>query len=161
MQEVSPASRPIIFWSPIFRSRNPHTPSPSNATDSTTASSSAPERCPASGAAAAASFLPVSGGGGLIHFNITGHPPKTAHDYVAAGYRAVTANYFETLGVPLLQGRLIRSADNEHSASVVVINAAMAHVYFPNENPLGKRMRFRSYAGQPDPPHDGNRRRGG
>jgi putative ABC transport system permease protein len=93
-------------------------------------------------AAAAASFLPVSGGGGLIHFNITGHPPKTAHDYVAAGYRAVTANYFETLGVPLLQGRLIRSADNEHSASVVVINAAMAHVYFPNENPLGKRMQI-------------------
>jgi putative ABC transport system permease protein len=93
-------------------------------------------------AAAAASFLPVSGGGGLIHFNITGHPPKTAHDYVAAGYRAVTANYFETLGVPLLQGRLIRSADNEKSPSVVVINAAMAHVYFPNENPLGKRMQI-------------------
>jgi putative ABC transport system permease protein len=93
-------------------------------------------------AVAAASFLPVSGGGGLIHFNITGHPPKTAHDYVAAGYRAVTANYFETLGVPLLQGRLIRSADNEKSPSVVVINAAMAHVYFPNENPLGKRMQI-------------------
>jgi putative ABC transport system permease protein len=97
---------------------------------------------PGGRAAAAASFLPVSGGGGLIHFNITGHPPKTAHDYVAAGYRAVTANYFETLGVPLLQGRLIRSADNEKSPSVVVINAAMAHVYFPNENPLGKRMQI-------------------
>ena len=93
-------------------------------------------------AAAAASFLPVSGGGGLIHFNISGHPPKTAHDYVAAGYRAVTANYFETLGVPLLQGRLIHPADNEKSPSVVVINAAMAHVYFPNENPLGKRMQI-------------------
>jgi putative ABC transport system permease protein len=102
-------------------------------------------------AAAAASFLPVSGGGGLIHFNITGHPPKTAHDYVAAGYRAVTANYFETLGVPLLQGRLIRSADNEHSASVVVINAAMAHVYFPNENPLGKRMQIGATPDNPIP----------
>ncbi len=92
--------------------------------------------------AAAASFLPVSGGGGLIHFNISGHPPKTAHDYVAAGYRAVTANYFETLGVPLLQGRLIRPADNEKSPSVVVINATMAHVYFPNESPLGRRMQI-------------------
>ena len=93
-------------------------------------------------AAAAASFLPVSGGGGLIHFNISGHPPKTAHDYVAAGYRAVTANYFETLGVPLLQGRLIRPADDEKSPSVVVINATMAHVYFPNESPLGRRMQI-------------------
>jgi putative ABC transport system permease protein len=92
--------------------------------------------------AAAASFLPVSGGGGLIHFNITGHPPKTPHDYVAAGYRAVSANYFETLGVPLLQGRLIAFSDKERSPSVVVINATMAHVYFPNENPLGKRMQI-------------------
>jgi putative ABC transport system permease protein len=93
-------------------------------------------------AASAASFLPVSGGGGLIHFNITGHPPKTPHDYVAAGYRAVTANYFETLGVPLLQGRLITFADNEKNPSVVVINATLARVYFPNENPLGKRMQI-------------------
>jgi putative ABC transport system permease protein len=93
-------------------------------------------------AAAAASFLPVSGGGGLIQFNITNRPPRTPHDYVAAGYRAVTANYFETLGVPLLQGRLITSADNEKHPSVVVINATMAHVYFPSENPLGKRVQI-------------------
>jgi putative ABC transport system permease protein len=92
--------------------------------------------------AAAASFLPVSGGGSLIHFNITGRPPKTPHDYVAAGYRAVTANYFETLGIPLLQGRLISTSDTERSPSAVVINATMAHVYFPNENPLGKRMQI-------------------
>ena len=93
-------------------------------------------------AAAAASFLPVSGGGGLIQFNITGRPPRTPHDYVAAGFRAVTANYFETLGVPLLHGRLITSADNEKNPSVVVINATMARSYFPDENPLGKRLQI-------------------
>jgi putative ABC transport system permease protein len=92
--------------------------------------------------AAAASFLPVSGAGSLIHFNITGRPPKTPHDYVAAGYRAVTANYFETLGIQLLQGRLISTSDTERSPSAVVINATMAHVYFPNENPLGKRLQI-------------------
>jgi putative ABC transport system permease protein len=93
-------------------------------------------------AAAAASFLPVSGGGGLIQFNIAGRPPRTPHDYVAAGYRAVTANYFETLGVPLLRGRLITSADNEKNPSVVVINSTMAQIYFPGENPLGKRVQI-------------------
>jgi putative ABC transport system permease protein len=93
-------------------------------------------------AAAAATFLPVSGGGGLLHFNITGRPPKTPHDYVAAGYRAVTASYFETLGVPLLQGRLLTASDNEKAPSVVVINSTMAHIYFPNENPLGKRLQI-------------------
>jgi putative ABC transport system permease protein len=90
----------------------------------------------------AASTLPVSGTGGLIHFNIYGRPPKTPHDYIAAGYRAVTANYFETLGVPLLQGRFIAPADIEKAPSVVVINATMARAYFPGENPLGKRLQI-------------------
>jgi putative ABC transport system permease protein len=92
--------------------------------------------------AGAASFLPVSGGGSVIHFNITGHPPKTPHDYVAAGYRTVTPNYMETLGVPLLQGRLLTPADNERAPAVAVINASMAKTYFPNENPLGKRIQL-------------------
>jgi putative ABC transport system permease protein len=92
--------------------------------------------------AGAASFLPVSGGGGMLHFNIEGRPPKTPHDYLAAGYRAITPQYMETLGVPLLQGRNITAADNEKSPSVVVINATMARTYFPGENPLGKRLQL-------------------
>jgi putative ABC transport system permease protein len=92
--------------------------------------------------AGAASFLPVSGGGSVIHFNITGHPPKTPHDYVAAGYRTVTPNYLETLGVPLLRGRMLTPADNDKTPAVVVINASMAAKYFPNENPLGKRLQL-------------------
>jgi putative ABC transport system permease protein len=98
--------------------------------------------------AAAASFLPVSGGGGLLHFNITGRPPKTPHDYLAAGYRTITPSYFETLGVPLLQGRLFRPADREKGPAVVLINAAMARTYFPLENPLGKRIQV---GATPDP----------
>jgi putative ABC transport system permease protein len=93
-------------------------------------------------AAGAASFLPVSGGGSVIHFNISGRPPKSANDFTAAGYRTVTPNYFETLGVPLLQGRLIAAADTEKAPAVVMINANMARLYFPNENPLGKHMQL-------------------
>jgi putative ABC transport system permease protein len=92
--------------------------------------------------AGAASFLPVSGGGSIIHFNITGHPPKTPHDYVAAGYRTVTPNYLETLGVPLLQGRLLTPRDSEKAPAVVVINATMAKTHFAGENPLGKRIQL-------------------
>jgi putative ABC transport system permease protein len=91
---------------------------------------------------AAASFLPISGGGGLIHFNITGRPPKSPKEFTAAGYRTVIANYFETLAVPLLQGRLINAGDQEKSPAVVVINSTMARTYFPNENPLGKRLQL-------------------
>ena len=92
--------------------------------------------------AGAASFLPVSGGGSLIQFNIEGRPPKTPHDYVAAGYRTVTPKYMETMGVPLLQGRNIAAGDVEKAPAVVVINASMARTYFPGENPLGKRMQI-------------------
>ncbi len=98
--------------------------------------------------AAAASFLPVSGGGGLLHFNITGRPPKSPHDYIAAGYRTITPNYFETLGVPLLQGRLLTPADREKAPAVVLINATMARTYFSGENPLGKRIQV---GATPDP----------
>jgi len=92
--------------------------------------------------------LPVSGGGGLLHFNIAGRPPKGPQDYTAAGYRTVSPNYFETLGIPLQQGRLITAGDTETSPPVVVINAAMARTYFPNENPLGKRIEI---GATPDP----------
>jgi putative ABC transport system permease protein len=92
--------------------------------------------------AGAASFLPVSGGGSIIHFNIKGRPPKTPHEFIAAGYRAITPNYLETLGVPLLRGRTITAADQEKSPAVVVINATMAKTFFANENPLGKFMQL-------------------
>ena len=92
--------------------------------------------------AGAASFLPVSGGGSIIHFNIHGRAPKSAHDFVAAGYRTITPNYLETLGIPLLQGRRFTDADNDKAPAVVVINATMARTFFPGENPLGKRMQL-------------------
>jgi putative ABC transport system permease protein len=92
--------------------------------------------------AAAASFLPVSGGGSIIHFNITGRPPKSPHEFIAAGYRTITPSYLETIGVPLLHGRLFTRADNEKSPAVVLINATMARTFFHSENPLGKRLQL-------------------
>ncbi|MGB0034185.1 MAG: ABC transporter permease [Candidatus Acidiferrales bacterium] len=92
--------------------------------------------------AGAASFLPMSGGGSIIHFNINGRPPKSPHEFIAAGYRTVTPNYLETLGVPLVAGRMITDADSEISPAVVLINSSMAREFFPGESPLGKRMQL-------------------
>jgi putative ABC transport system permease protein len=92
--------------------------------------------------AAAASSLPVSSGGGAIHFNIYGRPPKSPHEFTAAGYFTVTPHYFETISVPLLQGRFLAASDTEKAPAVVVINATMARTYWPNESPLGKRMQL-------------------
>ncbi|HKV24906.1 MAG TPA: ABC transporter permease [Candidatus Acidoferrum sp.] len=92
--------------------------------------------------AAAASFLPVSGGGSIIHFNIAGRPPKSPKEFIAAGYRTITPSYLETLGVPLLQGRLFTPSDTDQAPPVVLINATMARTFFPNLNPLGQHLQL-------------------
>jgi putative ABC transport system permease protein len=90
----------------------------------------------------AATFLPMSGNGSIIHFNIYGRPPKSPHEYTAAGYRAMSAGYLETLGVPLLAGRTIKQTDDEKAPAVVVVNASFAKEYFTGASPLGKRMQL-------------------
>jgi putative ABC transport system permease protein len=92
--------------------------------------------------ASAASFLPLSGSGSIIHFNIQGRPPKSAHEFITASYRAVGADYLKTLGVPLVQGRFFTDADREGAPAVVIINQTMARTYFPNKNPLGEHMQL-------------------
>ena len=91
---------------------------------------------------AAASFLPVSGQGSVIHFNIQGRPPRNGSEYIMANYRTVSSEYFQTLRIPLLQGRWIENTDRENTPPIVVINEAMAKTYFPNESPLGKKMQI-------------------
>ena len=92
--------------------------------------------------ASAASTMPVSGQGAIIHFNIQGRAPKTPSDYIMAGYRVVSPGYFETLGIPLITGRSIEQRDALTAPSVVVLNQAMAKKFFPGENPLGKRLQI-------------------
>jgi len=92
--------------------------------------------------AGAATFLPVSGGGSIIHFNIQGKPPKSPHEFTAAGYRAITPGYFEALKIPLSQGRFFTAADNDKAPAVCIINSTMARTYFHGESPLGKRMQL-------------------
>jgi putative ABC transport system permease protein len=92
--------------------------------------------------AGAATTLPVTGTGSAIHFNIEGRAPKSPHDYVVIGYRPVTAGYLETLRVPLIRGRFIASSDTEGTPYVAVINQAAARQYFPDGDPIGKRIQL-------------------
>jgi putative ABC transport system permease protein len=97
---------------------------------------------PGVNAAAAASFLPASGPGAILHFNVFGHPPRNASEYITANYRAVSAEYMQALRIPLLEGRWVTDADRETRQSVVVINHAMAKTFFGDQSPLGKRMQI-------------------
>jgi putative ABC transport system permease protein len=99
-------------------------------------------------AAGAASFLPVSGGGSILHFNIQGRPPQSPAEYVMANYRVVDSGYLKVLQIPLLEGRWIADSDREGSVPVVVINRSMARKFFPNQSPIGRRFQVGT---TPDP----------
>lgn len=58
----------------------------------------------------------------------------------AANHYRVTAGYFQVMGIPLVRGRLLTDQDTLASQPVVLINETMARRFFPDENPLGKRL---------------------
>jgi len=59
----------------------------------------------------------------------------------AAERSSVTPNYFHLLEMPLLRGRLFNDLDTDKAPQVAVINEAFARMYWPEQNPLGKRFR--------------------
>ncbi len=92
--------------------------------------------------AGAASTLPVSGSGAIIHFNIQGRAPKSPHDYVLANYRVVTPGYLKAIGMRLINGRWFTEADTETAPFAVVINCTMAKTFFPDSSPIGKYLKL-------------------
>jgi len=55
---------------------------------------------------------------------------------------AVTPGYFETLGIPLVEGRLFTAADDELAPGVVVVSESMARYTWPGQSPLGRRLKM-------------------
>ncbi|HEV2197983.1 MAG TPA: ABC transporter permease [Candidatus Acidoferrum sp.] len=86
------------------------------------------------------SFLPVTGTGSALHFNIQGRPPKSPQEYTISNYRVVSAGYFKALGVQLLAGRWLEDRDREQAPDVVLVNSSFAKTYFPNQSPLGQHI---------------------
>jgi predicted permease len=56
--------------------------------------------------------------------------------------RRVTAGYFSTMGVPLVRGRLLRDSDSTRAPAVLMVNEAAARRFFPDQDPIGKQIRF-------------------
>ena len=91
-------------------------------------------------AATVSNIRPLSGTARNDPFSIEGRRLDPAN-LSFAGWQSVGANYFSTLGIPLVQGRDFAPQDMSVDAPVVaVINEAMARRYWPNENPIGRRI---------------------
>jgi predicted permease len=91
-------------------------------------------------AVAAVSSLPLSGsvsGEGYIFEDLPHDATKLPPILFT---KWVSGPYFETLGIPLLEGRLLERADADREAPVVVINQAIANHYWPGESAVGRRL---------------------
>jgi len=75
-------------------------------------------------------------------FSIEGRPAEPQAQRLELPFDAVTPNYFHTMGIPLIKGRVFTEQDKRDSLQVAVINETMVRRYFPNEDPIGKRFTF-------------------
>jgi putative ABC transport system permease protein len=93
-------------------------------------------------AAAGATSTPYSDHFTTRPFAIEGRPPAPGRTSEAA-YQAVSANYFETMRVPLVAGRRIEERDTAGAPRVAVVSQRLARQWFPGgESPLGRRIRI-------------------
>jgi putative ABC transport system permease protein len=80
-------------------------------------------------------------------FAIEGVPLPPAAERVEVPVDVVTPDYFQVMGIPLLQGRTFGPQDDSNAPQVVMINSAMARRYWPDGDAIGKRF---SYGGDGD-----------
>jgi len=85
---------------------------------------------------------PIADGQVNLGFDIVGSPTSSASASRTANYVTVSPDYFHVMGISLLAGRFFNHHDVMSAPRVSVISETMARLYFPNQNPLGKRLEF-------------------
>ena len=90
----------------------------------------------------AVSELPLSGEYNSGTFDIEGHPVPQEENQPHAEMWSATPGYFTALGIPLKRGRLFDGRDIEGAQRVVIVNEALAALYFPGRNPIGGRVDY-------------------
>jgi putative ABC transport system permease protein len=84
--------------------------------------------------------LPLSGPQQTTDFRIIGAPPPPPGDEPDVAYASVTPGYFSSMALVLRRGRVLNASDGAAAPRVAVINEAMRKRFWPNENPVGKRV---------------------
>jgi len=88
----------------------------------------------------AISTLPLSGNNTDTSFLIEGRPQPPPNQKPVAWFAAVSPAYFQVMGMRLIKGREFSDRDDQNTPRVVIISETMARRYWPNEEPLGKRI---------------------
>jgi putative ABC transport system permease protein len=84
--------------------------------------------------------LPLTDRSFVISFQIGGRPPMPPAQQPSIQTRVATTEYFQTMGIPLKRGRLFSADDRAGTPPVVLLTESAVREYFPNEEPLGKKI---------------------
>ncbi|HSR52540.1 MAG TPA: ADOP family duplicated permease [Acidobacteriota bacterium] len=94
-------------------------------------------------AVSVASIVPLEGSSDRMGVRIPGHQPPEGRTSIPIAVNSVGADYFKTMGIPLMEGRAhATTPPPPGSAPSIVINETMAKLYWPDESALGKRITF-------------------
>ena len=85
--------------------------------------------------------LPLGEQNDREYFTIENRPMPSGQELVA-DFRRISPGYLSTMGIPLLRGRLLAPSDAREAPPVILIDETLARQYFPNQDPLGRRMQL-------------------
>jgi len=91
--------------------------------------------------AGATSNLPLRGTWGRSLW-VEGFPVLSVGQAPTINHNVITPGYFKAMGIPILMGRDFTDADKRDGLKVTIIDERLAREYWPNQSPLGKRIRF-------------------
>jgi putative ABC transport system permease protein len=75
-------------------------------------------------------------------FSIEGREPASPNEDLSADRRMINAEYFNSLGIRLLEGRQFNERDNQSSNGVAIVSESLARRFLPNEDAIGKRIKL-------------------
>jgi len=80
-----------------------------------------------------------------MEFFVEGQDPESGEPGHSAAWYDVGPGYFETLGIPVTQGRVFTPFDDQESPPVAMVNETMARRLWPGENPVGRMLQRKEY----------------
>ena len=107
------------------------------------------ERLPGVTAAGGVTSIPLSDAFAWTPITIEGRVPPAGEKFINADERVVAGHYFEAMQIPLLRGRLFNDQDTLDKPLVVIVDERLAQQYWPNQDPIGKRIHMVQRRGDP------------
>jgi len=100
------------------------------------------QRLPGVQYAGAVTGLPLAGEGGSGTTTIDTQSVPLENRTPEADLRSATTDYFRAMDISLLRGRYFESRDTDGALAVAIVDESLAETYWPNQDPIGKRVHF-------------------